>query len=357
MYRKNQTTVKDFILLGFSGAPVFQHSLFAIFLLIYITTMIGNISIICAYKFTPSLHTPMYFFLANLSFLEICYISTTVPKMLSNFLSAHKTISFSGCVVQMYCFLLLGGTECYLLAVMAYDRYNAICHPLLYGTIMNKRICIMLVAVSWIGGAINSFIHTSLTFSLSFCGNNEINHFFCDIPPIMEMACTSTEINEIVLLVACGCVIVSSFILTIISYTHIITTVLNIKSTSGRRKAFSTCSSHLIVVTMFYGSAIFMYFRPKSIHSMDQDRVISALYAFIAPLFNPFIYSLRNGDVKAAVKKLLNINIYPKNPNVCKKLSYNKIMFSNENTNSPFIHKSQYMEPLVSLIPFSRRQH
>ncbi|KAG9482383.1 hypothetical protein GDO78_011197, partial [Eleutherodactylus coqui] len=304
MYRRNQSSTVDFILLGFSGAPALQHLLFAVFLLIYVITMMGNISLVFAYKLTPTLRTPMYFFLANFSFLEICYISTTVPKMLSNILSAHKTISFSGCAIQMYCFVLLGGTECYLLAVMAYDRYNAICHPLLYGTIMNKRTCIQLVAISWIGGAINSLIHTSLMFTLSFCGDNELNHFFCDIPPVMQLACTATKINEIVLLVACGCVIVSSFTLTIVSYTHIITTVLNIKSTSGRKKAFSTCTSHLIVVTMFYGSAIFMYFRPKSSYSMDQDRVISALYAFIAPLLNPFIYSLRNADVKAAVRKI-----------------------------------------------------
>ncbi|XP_073441785.1 olfactory receptor 5V1-like [Dendrobates tinctorius] len=305
MIRNNQTSIKDFILLGFSGAPVLQQLLFALFLLIYIITIMGNISIILAYRLTSSLHTPMYFFLANLSFLEICYISTTVPKMLSNFLATHKTISFSGCVIQMYCFLLLGGTECYLLAVMAYDRYNAICHPLLYGTNLNKIICIQLVAASWIGGTINSLIHTILTFSLPFCRDNQINHFFCDIPPVMQLACTSTMKNEIVLLVACGCVIVSSFILTIISYTHIITTILNIKTTLGRKKAFSTCTSHLIIITLFYGSAIFMYFRPKSSYSMDHDRVVSALYAFVAPFLNPFIYSLRNSDVKAAVRKIV----------------------------------------------------
>ncbi|XP_056397716.1 olfactory receptor 5V1-like [Hyla sarda] len=310
MFRKNQTMIKDFILLGFTGAPVQQHLLFAVFFLIYITTMMGNISIVVAYRLTPSLHTPMYFFLANLSFLEICYISATVPKMLSNFLSVHKTIPISGCAIQMYCFILLGGTECYLLAVMAYDRYNAICHPLLYGTIMNKRRCVQLVTISWMGGAVNSLIHTLLTFNLSFCGNNKINHFFCDIPPIMQLACTATKTNEIVLLVACGCVIVSSFLLTLTSYTHIITTVLNIKSTSGRKKAFSTCTSHLIVVTLFYGSAIFMYFRPKSSYTMDQDRVISTLYAFIAPLLNPFIYSLRNSDVKAALEKVLNLKLF-----------------------------------------------
>ncbi|XP_018408127.1 PREDICTED: olfactory receptor 5V1-like [Nanorana parkeri] len=304
MENMNVSSIKEFILVGFSEAPPIQHLLFVVFLFIYIITVIGNFSIISAYKFTSDLHTPMYFFLANFSFLEICYISATVPKLLSSLLLQDKSISFFGCVVQMFCFLLLGGTECYMLAAMAYDRYNAICHPLLYGTIMNKRTCLGLIAVSWVSGTINSLTHTVLTFALSFCGANAINHFFCDIPPLLDLACSSTEINEIVLLVACGCVIVSAFLLTIASYVRIISAILNIKSTSGRKKAFSTCASHLIVVALFYGSATFMYFRPKSSYSMNKDRLIAALYAFIAPLLNPFIYSLRNNDVKVAVKKI-----------------------------------------------------
>ncbi|XP_077312279.1 olfactory receptor 5V1-like [Lithobates pipiens] len=307
MRNMSETLMEEFILVGFSEAPTLQHFLFSVFLFIYIITVIGNLSIILAYRFSSGLHTPMYFFLANFSFLEICYISTTVPKLLSSLLLGNKSISFLGCVAQMFCFLLLGGTECYMLAAMAYDRYNAICHPLLYGVVMNKRTCLGLIAVSWISGAINSLTHVVLTFTLSFCGAKTINHFFCDIPPLLDMACSATEINEIVLLVACGCVIVSAFLLTITSYVHIISAVLNIKSTSGRKKAFSTCASHLIVVTMFYGSAIFMYFRPKSSYSMNKDRLIAALYAFIAPLLNPFIYSLRNNDVKVAVKKILCI--------------------------------------------------
>ncbi|XP_072283409.1 olfactory receptor 5V1-like [Pyxicephalus adspersus] len=299
----NETS--DFILLGFSEVLTLQHLLFVVFLLIYIITMIGNLSIIFAYRFSTELHTPMYFFLANFSFLEICYISTTVPKLLSSLLLQIKFITFLGCVSQMFCFLLLGGTECYMLAAMAYDRYNAICHPLLYGIIMNKRTCLGLITISWVSGAINSLIHTVLTFTLSFCGANTINHFFCDIPPLLDLACSPTAMNEIVLLVACGCVIVSAFLLTIASYVRIISAILNIKTNSGRKKAFSTCASHLIVVTMFYGSAIFMYFRPKSSYSMNKDRLIAALYAFIAPLFNPFIYSLRNNDVKGAVTKIL----------------------------------------------------
>lgn len=300
----NETSIKEFILVGFSKAPNIQRLLFVVFLFIYIITVIGNLSIIFAYKFTSELQTPMYFFLAHFSFLEICYVSTTVPKLLSSLLLQNQSISFPGCIAQMFCFVLLGGTECCMLAAMAYDRYNAICHPLLYGIIMRKSICLGLLAISWTCGAINSLIHTSLTFSLSFCGAHAINHFFCDIPPLLDLACSTTEMNEIVLLVACACVIVSAFLLTIASYVSIISAVLKIKSNSGRKNAFSTCASHLIVVTMFYGSAIFMYFRPKSSYSMNKDRLIAALYAFIAPLLNPFIYSLRNSDMKLAVKKI-----------------------------------------------------
>ncbi|CAH2319818.1 olfactory receptor 5V1-like, partial [Pelobates cultripes] len=258
------------------------------------------------------LNTPMYFYLANLSFLEVCYISTTVPKMLSVLLADHKSISFYECALQMYCFILLGGTECYMLAAMAYDRYNAICHPLLYSSIMNKRVCSQLIVGSWTIGAGNSLIHTVLTFTLSFCNENTINHFFCDIPPLMELACTDTWINELVLLVACGLVIVCSFLITALSYVHIISAVLNIHSVSGRKKTFSTCTSHLIVVCLFYGSAIFMYFRPKSSYMMDHDRLISAMYAVITPLMNPFIYSLRNVNVKGSVRKITKIDSHEK---------------------------------------------
>ncbi|KAM5140376.1 olfactory receptor 5V1-like [Mantella aurantiaca] len=305
MGNANGTSTKEFVLVGFSEAPSLQRLLFAVFLLVYVITVIGNLAIILTYQSSAELRTPMYFFLANFSFLEICYISTTVPRLLSSLLLQDKSISFLGCVAQMFCFLLLGGTECYMLAAMAYDRYNAVCHPLLYGVIMNRRTCLGLIFVSWASGAVNSFIHTALTFTLSFCGANAIDHFFCDIPPLLDLACSPTETNEIVLLVACGCVIVSAFLLTIASYGLIVSAILHIKSSSGRKKAFSTCASHLIVVTMFYGSAIFMYFRPKSSYSMGRDRLIAALYAFIAPLLNPFIYSLRNNDVKAAAKKTL----------------------------------------------------
>ncbi|KAM4703163.1 olfactory receptor 5AP2-like [Rhinophrynus dorsalis] len=300
----NHTMFSQFILVGLSEMPELQHLLFIVFLCIYVITVFGNMSMIFAYMLSPNLHTPMYFYLANFSFLEICYISSTLPKMLSNLIAEPKAISFNGCIIQMFWFVLLGGTECYMLAAMAYDRYNAICHPLLYNIIMNKGTCIRLIAGSWLIGAVNSLIHTVLTFSLSFC-THKINHFFCDIPPLLKLACTNTRNNELVLVVGCFFVIVGSFILTMSSYTLIIINILNIHSVSGRTKAFSTCTSHLMVVTIFYGSATFMYFRSKTNYVINIDKLLSVMYAVIVPLLNPFIYSLRNSDVKLAVRNIV----------------------------------------------------
>eukprot|EP00079_Xenopus_tropicalis_P037407 XP_017951178.1 PREDICTED: olfactory receptor 1019-like [Xenopus tropicalis] len=302
----NHSTTREFILAGLSEIPDLQLLLFIVFLCIYIVTLVGNMFMIVAYKLSPNLQTPMYFFLANFSFLEICYISSTVPKMLSGFTAGHKTISVNGCLVQMFFFLLLGGTECYMLASMAYDRYVAICHPLLYFNIMNKGVCIRLIVGSWLIGTVNSLIHTVLTFTLTFCGSTRIDHFYCDVPPLLKLACSDTWINETVLHVMCGCVILGSFLLTLTSYTLIISSILNIHLISGRNKVFSTCSSHVMVVIIFYGSATFMYFRPKLSYGTGQDRFISIMYAVIAPLLNPFIYSLRNQQVKDAVRKLMS---------------------------------------------------
>ncbi|XP_053308381.1 olfactory receptor 1019-like [Spea bombifrons] len=305
MDKGNGTAVREFILAGLSELPELQPFLFVMFACIYTICLLGNMAIIFVYKFSPNLHIPMYFYLANFSFLEICYVSTTVPKMLSTLLTERKMISFHACAVQMYCFLLLGSAECYMLAAMAYDRYNAICRPLLYGAVMTKRACVQLIVSSWLIGAVNALIHTALTFTLSFCGVNKIKHFFCDIPPVLELACADTKINEITMFVICSGVIIGSFILTMLSYARIITTILNIHSDLGRKKAFSTCTSHLIVAVLFYGSGMFMYVRPKSSYSMGTDRLVAVAYAVIAPLLNPFIYSLRNSDMKIAGKKLL----------------------------------------------------
>ncbi|KAG9460670.1 olfactory receptor 5V1-like [Eleutherodactylus coqui] len=301
----NHTVVTGFILLGFSRITEHQVSLFPIFLCMYTITVGGNLSIIITYKLSPSLHTPMYFLLANFSFLEILYVSCTVPEMLSGLLSECKVISFSGCVIQMYCFLLFSGTECFMLAAMAYDRYNAICHPLLYNVIMNETVCIQQIAGLYIIGAANALIHTVVTFSLPFCGSNKIDHFFCDVPPVLELSCQDIWVNELVIFVIAGCVIIGSFVVTIISYVEIISKVLRLHSVSGRKKTFATCSSHFIVVAVFYGSGIFMYFRPRSSHRIGQNSVVSLMYTVIAPLLNPFIYSLRNKEVKSNMKNII----------------------------------------------------
>ncbi|XP_053308384.1 olfactory receptor 1019-like [Spea bombifrons] len=304
---ENHTSVTEFIIVGLTEVAEYEMFLFLIFLCIYITTVFLNASIVFLYIFSPNLRTPMYFFLANFSFLEICYVSSTTPKMLSVFLVEPKTISFYGCALQMYWFLLLGTAESYMLAAMAYDRYNAICHPLLYSAIMNTKVCVQLVAGSWLIGVLNSLANTTLTFRLQFC-RSRINHFLCDIPPLLKLACAETWVNEIALVIG-GSIVFGSFILTMISYTQIICAILKIQSNSGRKKSFSTCTSHFMVVTIFYGSGSMMYFQPKSSYSMSKDRTVAVMYTIIAPLLNPFIYSVRNQDVKIAVKKLANCNI------------------------------------------------
>ncbi|XP_066465398.1 olfactory receptor 10AG1-like [Eleutherodactylus coqui] len=304
MNRENCTPITEFILLGFSDVPKLQYILFVVFFCLFKLSLFAHMFLITLYKSSPNLQTPMYFFLANFSFLEVCYILTIWPKMLRNLLSEHKTISFYGCAVQMYLFLLFAGSECYLLASMAYDRYIAICHPLLYNILMHKVICVQFICGSWIIGTLVAIIQTVLIFSLPFCSSREINHFYCDIPPIMALACADTQVQEVVTLIITLSVIVGSFMLTVISYSVIIWTILKKHSALGRKKAFSTCTSHLIVVTLFYGSGGVMYLRPKSSYGTDIDRFISLVYTIIAPLLNPFIYSLRNNDVKSAVRKI-----------------------------------------------------
>nr|XP_033779148.1 olfactory receptor 5V1-like [Geotrypetes seraphini] len=304
MELRNQTTPSEFIFLGFSKIIEFQDLFFGTLLLIYFATLVGNIGIIVATRLDIRLHKPMYFFLVNLSFLDICYTSTTVPKMLENLSMEKKTISCAGCIIQLYFFVSCMGTECVLLAAMAYDRYVAICNPLRYTMIMNKMVCGNLAASGWIIGMVNSAIHTYFTFTLPFCGVNELNYFFCDIPPLLSLACADTSINEAVLL-AIGILIGwPLFLCVILSYIYIISTVLKISSSKGRHKAFSTCASHLTMVILYYGSAIFSYMRPISSYSFDKDRLVSMLYSFVTPMLNPVIYTLKNKDVKSALKKL-----------------------------------------------------
>ncbi|KAG9467473.1 hypothetical protein GDO78_014889 [Eleutherodactylus coqui] len=304
---KGNSTTMEFIFVGFSVIPELQFFLFASFLCIYSISMAAHMFLIVLYNLSSNLHTPMYFFLANFSFLEECYITTITPNMLKNLLSKHKTITFYGCAVQMYCFLLLGSTECYLLAAMAYDRYNAICHPLLYNVIMSRNASVKLLVSSWLIGLMVAILQTFLTFSLDYCGPNKINHFYCDIAPLMALACTDTQFNEIVTFIIVLFVAVGAFLAIIVSFARIIWTIIKHHSSAGIKKAFSTCTSHLIVVTIFYGSVSVMYLRPKTSYGTDMDKFLSLMYTIIAPLLNPFIYSLRNNDVKTAVKKLIKI--------------------------------------------------
>ncbi|NXP52254.1 O10C1 protein, partial [Heliornis fulica] len=290
-----------FVILGFSHRPDMKVMFFILFLFIYITTVLGNLIIILVINMDPVLHTPMYFFLRNLSFLEICYTSVTLPRVMVNLLSSDTSISFAGCAAQMYFFLFFGATECCLLAAMAYDRYQAICNPLHYMDVMSKKLCIQLVAFSWICGNLVAIGHTTFIFSLPFCGSNVINHFFCEIQPVLMLVCVDTYWNELQIILAAALVILMPFLLILISYSLIISSILKIKSAKGRYKAFSTCFSHLTVVTLFYGTAVFIYIRPKSSYSLDVDKVLSLFYSVVSPILNPVIYSLRNREVKGAL--------------------------------------------------------
>ncbi|MEE6514410.1 hypothetical protein FKM82_022479 [Ascaphus truei] len=299
--RVNQTRFTDFIILGLSDSADLKAFLFCTLLLIYALTLAGNVAIILVSRMDQSLHKPMYFFLSNLSFLDICYTSTTMPKMLQTLLVARKSISFTGCVTQMYFFLAFVGTECVLLGIMSYDRFVAICNPLRYSVIMSRKVCINLAAVSWFSGLINSVVHTVFTFRLHFCGSNNINYFYCDIPPLLSLSCDDTFINEVLLLSIGVFIGWTPFVCIIVSYIYIIVTIMKIRSTEGRQKAFSTCASHLTVVVLYYGSTIFNYVRPISTYSLGKDRLISVLYSVVTPMLNPLIYTLKNEDVKRAM--------------------------------------------------------
>ncbi|XP_015270331.1 PREDICTED: olfactory receptor 10A7-like [Gekko japonicus] len=270
----------------------------------YSLTLLGNGLIIILTLVDSALHTPMYFFLRNLSFLEIWYTTVTLPKMLVNFASEVKSISFAGCAAQMYFLLSLGTVECYLLAVMAYDRYTAICCPLHYPVIMNRKACAQMAVTSWLCGILMPLGNVVWIFTLPYCGPNKINHFFCDVPPVLKLACTDTTKNEMSILALSVLITLSPFLLVLVSYIRILFTVLKMPSAEGRRKAFSTCSSHLIVVTLFYGSASAMYLHPKSSHSENIDRLVALFYSIITPMLNPMIYSLRNKEFKDALRRL-----------------------------------------------------
>ncbi|XP_044537890.1 olfactory receptor 10Q1-like [Gracilinanus agilis] len=303
----NQSGPTEFVFRMFTTSTRIQALLFLLFFLLYMMILCGNTAIIFVVCTHTSLRTPMYFFLANLSFLEICYTTTVVPLMLSNMLGAQKPIPLAGCGTQMFFFVTLGSTDCFLLVVMAYDRYVAICHPLHYTLIMTQQLCTQMVVGSLGLALFLSLQLTALIFTLPFCGHRrEINHFLCDVPPVLRLACADTRVHQAVLYVVGILVLTVPFLLICISYVFIATTILRIRSAEGRRRAFSTCSSHLTVVLLQYGCCSLVYLRPRSSTSEDEDRQIALVYTFVTPLLNPLIYTLRNKDVKGALKKSMS---------------------------------------------------
>ncbi|XP_037360198.1 olfactory receptor 8D4-like [Talpa occidentalis] len=302
---RNQSTVTDFLLSGLTDQPELQLPLFFLFLGIYIITVVGNLGMISIIGLSPQLHIPMYYFLSSLSSLDFCYSSVIVPQMLIGFLSRDKAISYSGCMTQFFLFCMLAVSEFYMLAAMAYDRYVAICSPLLYNVIMSPRVCSLLVAAVFSIGFIQTMIYESCLLSLDFCGSNIIKHYYCDAIPLMKLSCSSTYIEELLTFIVGGFNLIATILTIIISYGYILSSILRIQSKEGRSKAFSTCASHLTAVLIFYGSLMFMYLKPASSSSATQEKVTSVFYTIVIPMLNPLIYSLRNKEVQNALMKLL----------------------------------------------------
>ncbi|XP_049676029.1 olfactory receptor 5AS1-like [Accipiter gentilis] len=310
MPEENCTVLTEFILLGFTNRLEVEIPLFGLFLLIYTTTLVGNAGLILLVQLNACLHTPMYYFLSSLSFLDLSCSSAIAPKMLVNLLAQRKTISLIGCATQMFLFAAFADAECLILAAMAYDRYVAVCHPLLYTVAMSRRVCTSVVVGAYLSGGLTSLVHTSFTFTLLFCGSNVINHFFCDIPPLLELSCSSTHVNEILLFTLCGFIQTSTFLTIAVSYACILSTILRIHVAGSRHKAFYTCTSHLMAVGFFYGSLLFTYLQPSSSYSLDTDKVISAFYTVVFPMLNPLIYSLRNKEVKDALRRTVERRVF-----------------------------------------------
>ncbi|XP_020937912.1 olfactory receptor 1L4-like [Sus scrofa] len=305
METKNySSSMSDFILLGLSSNPHLQKPLFAVFLIMYLVTLVGNVLIILAIHSDARLHTPMYFFLRNLSFMDICFTTAIVPKMLVNLLSETKSISYVGCLVQMYFFMAFGNTDSYLLASMAIDRLVAICNPLHYDMAMSPRLCLLLLLGSCTISHLHSVLGVLLVSHMSFCASHIIKHFFCDTQPVFKLSCSDTTSSQMVVMTETLAVIATPFLCILFSYLRIIITVLRVPSVAGKWKAFSTCGSHLSVVVLFYGSIIYVYFRPLSMYSAVKDWVATVMYTIVTPMLNPFIYSLRNKDMKRGFRKL-----------------------------------------------------
>ncbi|KAM6459144.1 olfactory receptor 5J3-like [Liasis olivaceus] len=301
----NRTQVTEFILTGLTDDPQVQLILFGTFLAVYAITLVGNVGMIVLIRSSPQLHTPMYFFLTNLSFLDICYSSSVTPKLLSNLLKENKVISFVGCFTQLYFYSLFATTECYLLAVMAYDRYVAICNPLLYLIAMSPKKRVQLIAFSYIAGIINALVHTTAASQLSYCGPNIVKHFYCEVPPILALACSNISLNDLLMFLFVGFNAITTSLTILTSYTYILVTILKDHSAKSHQKALSTCTSHLMVIGIFYGCGSFIYARPSSRQSHRLDQMASLFYVVVTPMLNPLIYSLRNQEVRTAIRKAL----------------------------------------------------
>ncbi|XP_004694466.1 PREDICTED: olfactory receptor-like protein OLF3 [Condylura cristata] len=301
----NQTWVREFILLGLSSNWNTQVSLFVLFLITYLVTVLGNFLIVLLIRLDSRLHTPMYFFLTNLSLVDVSYATSIVPQMLVHFLAEHKVIPHVSCAAQLFFSLGLGGIEFVLLAMMAYDRYVAVCNPLRYSVIMHAGLCKKLAVISWVSGSVNSLMQTAITFQLPMCTNKFIDHISCELLAVVRLACVDTSSNEVTIMVSSIVLLMTPFCLVLLSYIKIISAILKIRSTEGRKKAFQTCASHLTVVALCYGMAICTYIQPRSSPSVLQEKLISLFYAILTPMLNPMIYSLRNKEVKGAWQKLL----------------------------------------------------
>ncbi|XP_003469708.1 olfactory receptor 1468-like [Cavia porcellus] len=303
--KRNQTSLSEFILLGLPIQSKYEILFYILFLTMYLTTILGNLLIIILIKLDSHLRTPMYSFLSNLSFSDLCFSSVTMPKLLKNMQSQVPSIPYAGCLAQMYFFLFFADLESFLLVVMAYDRYVAICFPLHYGSIMSPKLCVCLVALSWGLTMFHALLHTLLVARLSFCGHNTIHHFFCEISALLKLACSDTHVNQLVIFIMGGLVIVIPFLLIIVSYAQIVHSILKVPSAQGIHKAFSTCGSHLSVVSLFYGAIIGLYLCPSANNSTVKDTVMALMYTVVAPMLNPFIYSLRNRDMKGALGRII----------------------------------------------------
>ena len=306
MRRENQSCVSEFLLLGLPIQPGQQGMFFTLFLGMYLTTVLGNLLIILLIRLDSHLHTPMYFFLSHLAFTDISFSSATAPKMLMNMHTQDQSISHAGCISQVYFFLFWGDLDSLLLTSMAYDRYVAICHPLHYTTIMSQSLCILLVSVSWVQSCASALLHTLLLARLSFCGDNTVQHFFCDLSTLLKLSSSDTTVNELLILTVGVVVITLPFICILVSYGCIGATILKVPSTKGICKALSTCGSHLSVVSLYYGTIIGLYFFPSSNSSNNKDVIVAVLYTLVTPMLNPFIYSLRNQDMKGALGNILS---------------------------------------------------